>query len=501
MVFAFSLGDAQALDWRLEPSVSATSIYTDNVDQRQSNTSDALILSVTPGFTLRSEGSRRVQASLSYRLTGTSRFSNDNSNDIFHSLGALGKAEIVEDLFFIDGSANVGKNLISLFGSPADASVNAANRATTGVYTISPYLVQRLGTFAQAQVRYSRGGAIFGDNAAQDTDSGSFTASLSSGTRFDDLSWGLNYSLSETRNRDGGPDHTFERATLSAGYVLTRKVRVFATYGHDWNEYLSAANVGGGSYSVGVGWAPNARTSLEVSAGERYFGNTYSVSGTYRTRASNWSVRYHEDVSDISQQLQIEGGRIFWVCAGRLFETRNFTPPPGQTACLGPLPGQLVTNFYAQLGLTEADLIPFGLRNISLDNGVFVSKNLNIGWSWSPGARTTLGVSVFDTRRIFQAVSHAEDHSRGIVNTLSYRMTRHTTASGSIGLTRNSATTALLTTGNRDDDSLSLNLGMSHQFGKDLSGALSFRHQQRDSSTGNNDFTENSLSATVNKRF
>ncbi len=49
LAMAFPL-TAQALDWRLTPSVGASATYTDNANQSATNPEDALILSVTPGF-------------------------------------------------------------------------------------------------------------------------------------------------------------------------------------------------------------------------------------------------------------------------------------------------------------------------------------------------------------------------------------------------------------------------------------------------------------------
>ncbi len=500
MAFAFS-STAHALDWRISPGLGATAVYTDNANQSENNPEDSLSLSVTPSVSLTSTGSERVTASLYYSLTGVSRFGEDQSNDVFHGLGALGRVEVIEDFFFIEGSANVSQNLISLFGSPADATVNDTNRATTGVYSLSPYLVKRLGTFASVQARLTTGGAIFGDDAASNSTTNSFSAGLTSGSRFKDLSWGVNYSIREASNSGSTADSTFERATLSLGYALTRKFRVFATYGEDRNDYISASNVDGRSYSAGFGWVPNQRISLEMSAGERYFGRTFNLSGTYRGRTSSFNVRYYEDVSDITQRLIEDSGRIFFVCGNRLFERPDFTPPPNQTNCSPPLSGLQIAQSLSQYGIPLSDLIALGLVDLVLNDGIFITKNLSAGWSWQLSTRTSLGVSVFDTRRLYQAISNAEDHSRGVNSTLSYRLTPRTSANGSLSFIRNSATSALLGTPKRDDNTASLNLGMSHQFGKDLSGALNFRHQQRDSNTANADFTENSISASMNMRF
>lgn len=490
---------AYAVEWRFEPSVAASAIYTDNVNQSENNPEDALILSVTPGFNLNSHGSRRVQASMNYSLTGVSRFSEDNSTDLFHNLGAVGKAELIEDFLFLDGTARISQELLSLTGSPADATTNNSNRATVGVYSLSPYIQKRFGTFATGQARYSTGGAIFGDNSGSDSVSNAFTAGLSSGPQFNDLSWGLNYSLRQLDSNSTGGNSTFETASATLGYALTRKFRVFGTYGQEWNEFLNASGADGSYYSVGFGWAPSRRTSIEASIGERYFGRTYSLSANHKMRATNIQVSYSEDVSDISQQLLRDSGRIFWVCGGRLIETLDFNQPSGQaTTCTGPFTGAQVALGLNSLGVPLSDLIAAGFVDQVLANGIYVIKTFNVGVSWSR-SRLGLGLAVFDTKRIYQSVPGTEDHTQGVSSTVSYRLSPHTSANGSVSLSRNSTVSPV--NPSRQDDLATLSLGINHRFDKDLSGALTYRYQQRNSDALNSDFNENSLTATANMRF
>jgi len=496
---------AQALDWRFEPGVSASATYTDNANQSETDPEDALVLSVMPGFTLSSQGSRRVRATMHYGLRGVARFGEDDSTDLNHNLGAAGNAELIEDFLFIDGSARISQELISLFGSPADAEINDSNRATVGTYSISPYIKKRLGTFANVQARYTTGGAIFENNAAADSTVNAFSAGMTSGTQFNDLSWGLNYSIRKAANRnaadaDANADTTFERASATVGYALTRKFRVFGTVGQDWNDYLSDAEIDGSSYSVGFGWAPTRRTSVEASVGERYFGRTYSFSGSHRTRLSRWTVRYSEDVSDITQQFLEDSGRIFWVCSGSLFETPDLNPPAGQTDCSGPISAGQLALFFSSYGIPLSDLVAAGLLNIATANGVYIIKSLNAGVSWDIG-RLGFGLSARDTRRLYQALGDAEDHVRGVSGSVSYRLSPKTTANSILSLTRTSADALLAGGTAREDDLISLSLGLNHRFADKLSGALTFRHTERDSNAANADYKENSLTATVNMRF
>lgn len=503
---------AHAIDWRFEPYVNASSTYTDNVKQSSSNTQDALILTATPGFTLRSEGSRRVQASLQYGLTGVKRFGGDQSDNFYHNLNAVGKAELVQDFLFIDGNAHISQQLISLLGSPADATVNNSNRTTVGTYSISPYIQQRLGTFAFAQARYTASGAIFQNNVAPNANSNSFAASLKSGTRFTDLSWGLNYSLRKLQNSNAinsvnNTDATFESASATAGYALTRQFRVFGTVGHDSNDYLSRSGTSGSFYSAGFGWSPTRRTSVEASAGERYFGRTFSLAANHRTRLTQWRMSYSEDVSDISQQLLLQSGRTYWKCP--LGVGRNqyiLVTDPNQrpmSTCDGPYePFELLNlattqqellDLYANLGL-RGDL------GIGTANGIFIIKSLTAGVSWDIG-KLGFGLSAQDTKRLYQQLSNAQDHIQSMVGTVSYRLSAATTANSSLSLTRTSLDSLVAGGLARQDDLLSLSLGLNRRFADKLYGALTFRHTQRSSNVANADYDENSLTASVNMRF
>lgn len=497
---------AQAVDWRFEPRIGATAIFSDNVNQSATNAENGLSLSVTPGFSLSSHGSRRVQAVVQYSLSAVTRFGGGKGDDLYHNLNAAGKAELIEDFLFLDANAAVSQQLISLLGSLADASVNGSNRATVGTYSISPYALKRLGTFAVAQARYTASGSIFQDNVAADSSANTFTTSLSSGTRFNDLSWSLGYSILKANNRNASTaayneDVTLESAYAQAGYALSRQFRVFGTVGRDWNEYLSTTGTSGSSYSVGFGWSPTRRTSLEMSAGERYFGRTFSLAGSHRTRATNWTLRYSENVSDITQQFLEQSSRIFWVCNGTLVETTpDLNPPQGQAGCQGPITAGQLANYFSNYGVSLADLIAAGLLNVSTANGIYIIKSMTAGVFWNLG-RLDLGLSAQDTRRLYQALADAEDHIQSVSGSANYRLTPLISVNTSLSLTRNSLDSALTGAAAREDDYLSLSVGFNRRFNKDLNGALTFRHTQRDSNDANADYDENSITATANLRF
>ncbi len=479
---------ADAIDWRFEPTLNVSSTYTDNARQRSNDPQDALILTTTPGFKLRSEGSRRVQASLQYGLTGVKRFGDDRSDDLYHNLNAAGKAELVKDFLFIDGSANVSQQLISLLGSPADATTNNSNRANTGIYSISPYIQKRIGTFAQAQVRYTQSGAVFENSVANNINSNSIGAFLNSGTRFNDLSWGLDYQLRDATMR-GGQDTQFEHYGVSLGYKLTHYVRVFGTVGHDSNDYIAApgTETSGGFWTAGLGWSPNRRTSMDASFGDSYYGKTYGFHLDYRTQYSVWTASYDDGISDISQLLLNTQPFTAWNCdQGPVLTSGTFPPPPPNwTNC--------------SLDVTY----PAGSVPVGLTSGIFVSKTLRAGGAWSKG-KSSLGVNVFYTRRQYQQLAGLpEDERLGVIATYGYRLQPHTTLNANLAYTNTLVPVGLDlgTTIDRDDNLYTASIGVTHQFDSRLSGALTLRRQQRDSNDPASNFDENSITASAFMRF
>ncbi len=479
MALAFG-PDAHAVNWNFEPFVSGSAIYTDNQNQSATDPQDALIFTVTPGFSLRSEGARRFQVGMNYGLTGVARFGDDLDNEFFQNLGARGNAELIEDFLFIDATAGISQQLISLTGSRADAAINSDNRTTTGTYSVSPYIKRRFGDFAEGMVRYSLSGALFEDSAFNDINASTIDASLVSGTDFSKLSWGLNYSLRNATVQNS-EDVTFESYGANLGYALNRQFRLLATAGYDKNDYatVSDADVSGGYWTAGFGWTPNVRTNLEASFGESYTGRTYGLNFSYRSRQTVWTASYNEGVNDISQQLLNTNLLYVWSCDGGLFFGDALIPPLGQTNCV------------------IQGTAPIGTAPVGLANGIFLSETLRGGVAWS-GRRANMGLIAFNTRRQYlQLVGEPEDETRGISATWGYRLQPLTSLNAGLGYT-NSQVPADLTGGIAEDtDYYTASLGVSHQFGVDLSGALTLRHQRQDSNLPANSYDENSITASA----
>jgi uncharacterized protein (PEP-CTERM system associated) len=476
---------AAAQDWLFTPTLGASAILTDNVNQSATNKQSSLILSATPGFSLQYQGSPRVQAAMNYGLTGVTRTGEGQSDSLFSSLNANGKAELVDNFLFLDASAVVSQQLISLLGSPANATINDSNNAAAFSYAISPYIKQRFGNFADAELRYSATGSAFNDNAANDIYSNTLSGRLDSGREFSYLFWGLDFSM-RNANVQGGQNAQFNHYGSTLGYDLTRHLRTFGTLGYDSNDYTATpgTETSGRSWTLGMDWTPNRRTNVKGSFGESYFGRTYSFDFNYRSAHSAWTASYSDGVSDISQQLQNTTIYYRWNCDGGPGYGGVMTPPPNRTGC------------------TLASVAPVGsVTTIGLANGIYVSQTFQGAVAWTKG-RSSLGLNVFDTIRQYQQlVGIPEDTVLGVAANYAYRLQPHTTLNAGLAFTNTQSPAGLDSVIARDDNLYTANVGVSHEFGSRLSGTLGLRHQRRDSNDPNANFTENNLSASVYMTF
>jgi uncharacterized protein (PEP-CTERM system associated) len=483
-LLAANTSPAHALDWLFDPYVSARATYTGNIEQSSNNEEDGLVLSVTPGFTLQYEGSRRLQATMQYNLEGVTRFGGSDDSDLYHNLYASAGAELVEDFLFIDGTASISQELISLLGSPADAAINDSNRATTGSYSISPYIRHRFGTFAEAEARYRVYGALFGENVASDYLTNEFSASLTSGRRFSDLSWGFNYSFRDVVAKDGGfgdTSYTNERGGLSLGYSLTRKFRLIGSTGVERIAYENVNNkdVDSTFWNAGFNWSPTRRTQFELTRGERFFGNTWNFSASHVARIATFSANYNEDVNDISQVVLSNQPVYLYLCSNGFVATAFEIPPSPECVLIG----------------TGTTPLP------TLANGLFVAKTLSAGVSWGV-KKINYSIQVYDTRREYLLEDNQEDRAQGVTGTVNYQLDPLTTAYGSLQLSRIEDPAALTgLTFDREDDLYTLTCGINRQFSRRLFGALSYSLQGRDSNDSDAEYIENSLTASVSLDF
>jgi uncharacterized protein (PEP-CTERM system associated) len=216
-------------------------------------------------------------------------------------------------------------------------------------------------------------------------------------------------------------------------------------------------------------------------------------------------LQYSEGANDISQQLLQGTDSVIWDCPGGFQVNTSLTTAPS-SGCSNPLTvGQFILIGQA-LGFTPVQLakalFDAGILNLSIVKGVYLNKTLRGGVTWTRG-KNTLGLNIFDVKRIFQDIGGLPgDETRGITGLYGYRLDPRTTLNTTLSFTNNIVPALLsgLAT-DRNDHTYVASIGLTRQFQPKLTGSLIYRYTIRHSNDSAFDFTENNLTALVNKTF
>lgn len=466
---------AWAGDWKFTSGITLSERFSDNVDLAANGLAESdWITEISPRISMSRAGGR-VKANVDYSLQGLLYANDSDQNDVRHNLNGRATAELAKDLFFLDATARISHQLLNLAdaGGLGDA-VGAGNTTSVGSYSLTPYLKHRFGSAATVEARVTQDGVFIGDSSVSDTNSTRYQLSAVGGNYFPPLSWSASYTKSDTRNNAAGAsDSGNESASANARYRLTRKFGLLAQASMEKNDFAGASNTTNirdySSYGFGAFYTPSRqvsmdvlfndsdngsfisgsltlnptlRTSITATTSERAYGRTYSLNLAHRTRKSNWSLRYSEDLTTSQQQFT------------------NFVP----------------------------------VFNQNLNDETYVAKNL-IGTVSYTLRRNTFNLSLYNNGREYQSIA-GNDKTRGMQASWSLKPAAHTTFTLSGGISKNE-----ISAPSREDDLWNLSLVTTHQFQPKVSGSVEVRHQERKSTVATGSYDENSVAARLNMSF
>ncbi|BAN36751.1 hypothetical protein SCD_n02952 [Sulfuricella denitrificans skB26] len=489
---------AGAAEWKISPSLDLKETYTDNVKLAPSGQEKSeFITQVNPGISLTGTGPR-LKLNASYVMQNLVYAEESSQNTMNHLLNASANAELVDDLLFLDGRAAISQQNISLSGPQAADNVNTTgNRTEVQTYSVSPYLRHKFSNFASTEVRYTHDEVSTGGSGLWNSQSDRIQLGLNSGSAFSTLGWGLNYSSGKTSygNTTNTPDIDTEVLSGNLSYPVTPKFRLTATGGYEKNNYISIGTKPDGSFwSAGFSWTPSATTSLDASAGRRFFGDTYSLAASHRTRLTTWSLGYSEDITSTRDQFLIPA----------TIDTASFL----NQLLAATMPDPVIRKLYVdaitlRVGPSLAESVNY------LTNRLFLQKRLQASVAVT-GAKNTLILSLFHATRDAQT-SQTQDSTLFGSSALAlsdstkqvggnafwnWRIGPRTSANINAGYTRNSYPSL-----GRTDNDKTIRLSLTRQFQPKLNGSVELRRLQRDSSQDSGDYSENALTASLFMRF
>lgn len=297
-------GSSLALDWRITPNLSAREVFSDNLMLSQGNKKSGFVSEIDPGLSLYGS-SPWSSFNLNYRLQGLYNAGGRDAVDINHQLNMNSLYQAIRNKLFIETSSSISQqNISNAFVSTDNISGNGS-RIESKTFSISPYWTPSFGQYANGlfKVGYNKSSfdnsngstvsPLLSSNLNLISDSETYTrqARLTSGSAFNRVSWGLNYS-SQQQNRVSGQDVRFEQYQGDTRYYINRKFNVFGQAGYSNNDYQTLSNSinNGFFYTFGAQWSPSRWYSLEAG-----YGNNKHVTMQFNPSANlNSNVTYRD---------------------------------------------------------------------------------------------------------------------------------------------------------------------------------------------------------------
>lgn len=457
-------GPATALEWTVVPRVDGALTYSDNIDLApEGRENHGLISQVTPGVQVRADG-QRASGELDYALQAIQRSAGRDRGELNHNLNASGEAELVTRTLFIEADASRRQAVSSLL-TPigVDNTTASGNRRAVSTASVSPYLVNRFGSRAVSTLRYTHDRVIEEDGPNSHRNAGSWE--LASGPALERLDWRLSADA-ERISGDDDDSGTFRTVRADVGYQLGRDWRVSAGGGYESNDFESSrSSVSGEFWDVGIGWAPNSRTDLELRYGRRFFGETGSVRLQHSRRRTVTTLSYSESVTTTRDDRLERAGTIpvFVGCTPatdpdcepadeiQLFESEPITEFVVQRR------GRFSVNFTGQRNSINVAAFRT-IRDFEVRETRETQTGINLNWTLALGLRTTLGVNTGYSRNEFDDPE-------------------------------------------REDNLANASVSLSRQLSQRVSGRVQLRHQRRDSDEAVNEYRENALTVGLSARF
>lgn len=510
-------------EWKLTPRFSIRETYTTNVMLRPEELArNDFVTQLNPGVSLVGNA-KRAKVNINYTMNNLIYAQETQFTRIAHQLNASATGELLENFLFLDAKAAIFQQNASLFGGQAIDNVNrvGGNTADIRSYSVSPYIRHRFGDLATAEVRYAysivdsklnagnnsvlgAGAVGFGSAGGQgfaNSESNTIRLGLNSGTAFRIFGWGIDYNREDISFHTAQSTRSVQQEKIigNISYQVTPEFSLIGTGGYERNGFISVGRKPESPvWSGGFHWKPSERTDIKVTAGKRFFGDTYFASANHRTRITSWNVSYAEDVTTTRSQflipatLDIAGYFNQLLMSNPIFandpvlrqqQVNSILQIRGLPSSVTTATNFLTNQFFLQRNL-QASVAINGVKNTLLLRGFHMSRNAltsqgvnealggqnltllnnstqmggNLLWSWTISPRTNANLNLAYTRISFDAID-------------------------------------------RIDNNKLISLSVIRTFYPGVNGMLEYRHQDRDSSQRGNEYREHAVTASLNMQF
>jgi uncharacterized protein (PEP-CTERM system associated) len=481
---------SSAAEWTFVPSVGVSETYTDNVNLAPKPYAESdYVTEIMPSISIVGDGPH-VKFDANFAVQELDYAEKNAPAQFLDQLHANTHAELIDNLFFIDGAASVSQQNISALGPQTTDNIYVTdNRTNVRTYDISPYLSHAFDTFATSELRYSFDSVAANAGGLLDSRTDTVALNINSGKAFNMLGWGLQYNDQIIHYP---AEDSVELKTIGGNfsYLLVPAFMLTATTGYDHNDYATLGLTKGYFWTTGFSWAVSERTNIAASVGHRYYGNTFSLKATARSRTTIWDLSYNESISTTQSQFSLPPA----------IDTSSYLNELLSGTISDPTQrGQAVNSVVQNAGL------PSSLANSTnyFTNGVFLQKQLQ-GSVVLYSPKTTVVLSLFDTVR--DPLSGQEDTAifleDGKTDQLggSAVLSRRLSAQTSANVTLLSSRVDSLSI-QQVDRTQTVKFGLTKQFSRRLSGTVEIRRDQDESSQAGAGYRENAIAAFLSMQL
>ncbi len=362
-----------ATDFKVEPYINVQEIFSDNINLDDTNKDSDFVTVLQPGLYATRDGSR-LKARFNYAPEFII-YAGDAQDDDIHNLRADAIAELWKDHFFLDFSANNGQQNINSGNSlGADNISNANNREDIFSYRINPFWKQKISDYANLTIGHTYD-EILSDIG--DSNSNFSYLNIKNGNRFKRLLFDFEFNNRFVEIEGTSDDIRFTNIQNRFIYPVTRNFSATATIGYDDDDIVQVSDSSGVLWLAGFIWKPSKRTSIDFSAGERYFGSVFDVDAEYaysKTQVRFSFNRFQQTARDAllntpSEILYERGASGLIDEQGNLIDDRTFISPTALDASVINQSGEtFVTNELRVIGI-------YTLKRDIFQLGVFYDDN------------------------------------------------------------------------------------------------------------------------------
>ena len=284
LAFAEAITPANAANIHVEKNAGFDVTLTDNLNLEPDDKADsALILSPFVGFNARGDGDR-VDFAFNYRLTMDTILSKDSDVNIRNDFIGFGKAELIDDMLFIDVTGSASQPLIDPGGRTSTSpSVGRSSRTQVAAGSISPYLLNHFGDVAETELRYRYSYTFVGSDQIGDSSTNYGLARLSTGRLFTAVRLDAIAEAERTNSESATGDIDRTTFRLDGQYPIMRQFSLLGSVGYETIDTNSLNDDPDGPlWYVGFFTRPGPKTELRLTYGERYGEPDINGALTYR---------------------------------------------------------------------------------------------------------------------------------------------------------------------------------------------------------------------------